>query len=145
MATATRRRRKGYTVQVLDDGRCFICGKDNPIGLKAEFTRDPERRRAETRVRIAEVFQGWQGITHGGIISALLDEICAQACMGCGLMVVTSEIKIRYRAAVPTGSLVTVVGEVVGERRKLVDVKGWLELDGKVMAEAEVVMYRTAE
>lgn len=132
-------------MQVLDDKCCFICGKDNPIGFKAEFMIDPEQRRAETRVRIDETFQGWQGITHGGIISALLDEICAQACMGSGMVVVTSEIKIRYRAPVPTGSLVTVIGEVVGERRKLVDVKGRLELDGKVMAEAEVTMYRTKE
>jgi predicted thioesterase len=59
-------------------------------------------------------------------------------------MVVTSEIRLRFRAPVPTGSVVTVIGEVVGERRRLVDVKGWLELDGKVMAEAEVTMYRTA-
>lgn len=132
-------------MQVLDDSHCFICGKENPIGLKAEFVIDPVRRRAETRVRIDAVFQGWQGITHGGIISALLDEICAQACIGSGLMVVTSEIKIRYRAPVPTGSLVTVIGEVVGERRRFVDVKGRLELDGKVMAEAEVTMYRTTK
>ncbi|MDD2900400.1 MAG: PaaI family thioesterase [Desulfuromonadaceae bacterium] len=131
-------------MQVLDDSCCFICGKDNPIGFKAEFTIDPERRWAETRVRIDETYQGWQGITHGGIISALLDEICAQACIGSGLTVVTSEIKVRYRAPVPTGSLVTVIGEVVGERRRLVDVKGRLELDGKVMAEAEVTMFRTA-
>ena len=115
----------------------------NPIGFKAELLIDSERRRAETCVRIDETFQGWQGITHGGIISALLDENCAQACMGGGLMVVTSEIKLRYRAPVPTGSVVTVIGEVVGERRRLVDVKGRLELDGKIMAEAEVVMYRT--
>ncbi|MDD2309334.1 MAG: hypothetical protein PHH91_07095, partial [Desulfuromonadaceae bacterium] len=59
--------KRGNTVQVRDDNRCFICGKDNHIGFKAEFTIDPERRRAETRVRINEVFQGWQGITHGGI------------------------------------------------------------------------------
>jgi len=131
-------------MQVLDDGRCFICGKDNPIGFKAEFTIDSELRRAETRVRIDEAFQGWQGVTHGGIISALLDEICVQACMGCRLVVVTGETKIRYRAPVPTGSVVTVIGEVVGDRRRLVDVKGRLELDGKVMAEADAVMYRTA-
>jgi uncharacterized protein (TIGR00369 family) len=136
--------KKGITVQVLDDNRCFICGKDNPIGFKAEFTIDPDHRRAETRVRINEIFQGWQGITHGGIISALLDEICALACMGSGIMVVTCEIKLRFRAPVPTGSIVTVIGEVVGERRRLVDVKAWLELDGKVMAEAEVTMFRTA-
>lgn len=132
-------------MQIIDDHRCFICGKENQIGLKAEFALDPERRRAETRVSIGAEFQGWQGITHGGIVSALLDEICAQACMCCGLTVVTSEIKIRYKAPVPTGSVVNVIGEVVGERRRLVDAKGWIELDGKIMAEAEVVMYRTAQ
>lgn len=131
-------------MEVLDDGRCFICGKDNPIGLKAEFRKDPARRRAETQVLIGEQFQGWQGITHGGIISALLDEICAQACICSGLHVVTSELKLRYRAPVPTGSLVTAIGEVIGERRRLVDAKGWIELDGKIVAEAEVVMFRTA-
>lgn len=130
-------------MQVLDDGRCFICGKDNPIGLKATFITDPVRRRAETHVRIAEAFQGWQGITHGGIISALLDEICAQACMCSGLQVVTSELKLRYRAPVPTGSVVTVIGEVVAERRRLITAQGRLELNGAVMAEAEVTLFRT--
>lgn len=130
-------------MQVVDDSCCFICGKKNPIGFKAEFTVDPQKRRAETRLQIGEEFQGWQGVTHGGIISALLDEICAQACMCCGLSVVTSEMKIRFRAPVPTGSVVTVIGEVIGERRRLVDVKGWLEIDGKIMAEAELTMYRT--
>lgn len=129
-------------MQVVDDGHCFICGKDNPVGLQASFLIDPEKRRAETTVLIAEHFQGWQGITHGGIISALLDEICAQACMGTGLQVVTSEIKLRYRAPVPTGSTIRVIGEVTGERKRLVDVKGWAELDGALVAEAEVTMFR---
>ncbi len=77
-------------MQIIDDHRCFVCGRENQIGLKAEFALDPERRRAETRVSIGAEFQGWQGITHGGIVSALLDEICAQACMCCGLSVVTA-------------------------------------------------------
>ena len=135
--------KEGIAVQILDDGNCFICGKDNPIGFKAVFDIDPAQRRAMTTVRIPEAYQGWQGITHGGIISALLDEICAQACIGAGMKIVTSEMKLRYRAPVSTGSVVTVIGEVIGERRRLVDVKARLELDGKIMAEAEVIMYRT--
>jgi uncharacterized protein (TIGR00369 family) len=130
-------------MQVLDDGNCFVCGKDNSFGFKAEFVINPVERRATTVVRIPEQFQGWSGITHGGIISALLDEISAQACMGAGFQIVTSEIKIRYRAPVPTGSVVTAIGKVVGERRRLVDVQARLELDGKIMADAEVIMYRT--
>ena len=62
--------------------------------------------------------------------------------MGSGLQVVTSELKLRYRAPVPTGSTITVIGEVTGERRRLVDVKGRAELDGKVVAEVEVIMFR---
>ncbi len=129
-------------MDVVDDGRCFVCGKDNPIGLKARFIVDPDQRRAETTVQIAEHFQGWQGITHGGIISALLDEICAQACMCSGMQVVTSELKLRYRAPVPTGASLRVIGEVVGERRRLVEVKGRAELEGQVVAEAQVTMFR---
>lgn len=131
-------------MQVIDDGRCFVCGRDNPIGLKAGFTVDPQRKRAETRVRISELYQGWQGVIHGGIISALLDEICAQVCLGCGFQVVTSEMKVRFRAPLPAGSLVTVTGEITGERRRLVDVRGRLEFGGKLIAEADAVMYRTA-
>lgn len=130
-------------MQIIDDGNCFICGKDNPIGFKAVFKINPELRRAETTVCIPESFQGWAGITHGGIISALLDEISAQACMCAGMQIVTSEMKLRYRKPVPTGSIVTVIGEVVGERRRLVDVKARLELDGMIMAVADVTMYRT--
>lgn len=130
-------------MKVLDDGKCIICGKDNPIGFKARFTIDRVRRSATTTVRIPESCQGWKGITHGGIISALLDETCAHACMGAGIQIVTSEIRVRYRAPVPTGAVVTVYGEIAGERRRLLDVKGRLELDGQIMAEADVVMYRT--
>lgn len=131
-------------MQVVDDNHCFICGSLNPIGLHAVFATDPEKGRAETRVRIPEHFQGWRGIVHGGILSALLDEICAQACMARGLQVVTSELRLRYRKPVPTGSEVTVTGEIVGERRRLIDVQARIELDGQVMAEAEVIMFKTA-
>lgn len=128
-------------MQVIDDGHCFICGTNNPIGLHATFTTDPQRGSAETRVRIPEHFQGWQGVSHGGILSALLDEVCAQACMARGLQVVTSEMRLRYRKPVPTGSEVAVTGAIVGERRRLIDMRGSIELNGQVVAEAEVIMY----
>ncbi len=61
---------------------CLICGDNNPIGLHADFTTNKENGSATTTVTIPSVFQGWQGITHGGMIAALLDETCAQACIG---------------------------------------------------------------
>lgn len=132
-------------MEIVDDRGCFICGEKNPIGMKAKFTVDPQGRRAETEVLLREEFQGWKGITHGGILASLLDEICAQACICSGLTVVTGEIKIRYKAPVPTGVLVKAVGEVTEDRGRKVSVKGWIELEGKIMAEAEVTMFRTSK
>lgn len=56
-----------------------------------------------------------------------------------GFPLVTSEIKIRYKVPVPSGSVATVIGEC----RRLVDPKGRIELDGKIVAEAEVIMFYT--
>lgn len=127
---------------VKDDGRCFVCGERNPHGLRIPFSIDVERRRAEGRTRIADDFQGWQGITHGGIIAALLDEVCMHACRTLGDQLVTAEITVRYREPVPTGCEVFLVGEVTGSERRLVVARGRIEIDGRVAAEAEVRVVR---
>ena len=52
---------------------CFACGKDNPIGLKMEFTMDAEECVAYFTPR--QEHQSYDGRMHGGLISVLLDEI----------------------------------------------------------------------
>ena len=56
---------------------CFVCGKDNPIGLKLRFDWDGKTARAEFTP--TELYQGWQGVVHGGIIAVMLDEVAAWA------------------------------------------------------------------
>ena len=51
---------------------CFLCGIDNPIGLKLKFYTDEEGR-CIARFRPKPEHQGYPGQLHGGIISALLD------------------------------------------------------------------------
>jgi hypothetical protein len=61
---------------------CFVCGIDNPIGLKLKFYTDDEGRciaRFPVPVwhrtgRPKAEHQGYPGQLHGGIISSLLDE-----------------------------------------------------------------------
>ena len=60
------------------DGRannCFVCGIDNPIGLKVEFSLlyyvcigsfTPQMQHA-----------GYDNLTHGGILFSLLDDVMA--------------------------------------------------------------------
>lgn len=127
---------------VKDDGGCFVCGRDNPVGFRIPFVVDRDRQRAEGRTTIAEQFQGWQGIVHGGVVAALLDEVCMHACRTVGDQMVTAEITVRYREPVPTGREVLLVGEVCGSERRLVLARGRLELDGRVAAEADARIFR---
>jgi acyl-coenzyme A thioesterase PaaI-like protein len=51
---------------------CFVCGIENPIGLKLSFYTDDEGR-CIARFRPREEHQGYPGHLHGGVISTLLD------------------------------------------------------------------------
>jgi acyl-coenzyme A thioesterase PaaI-like protein len=61
------------------DNYCFVCGKDNPQGLKIKVTYLPEEMAAETQVALPREYQGWADVIHGGILSTLLDEMMAHA------------------------------------------------------------------
>jgi len=61
------------------DNYCFVCGKDNPRGLKIRVQYFPEEMAAETRVTLPREYQGWADVIHGGILSTLLDEMMAHA------------------------------------------------------------------
>jgi acyl-coenzyme A thioesterase PaaI-like protein len=51
---------------------CFVCGIENPIGLKLRFYTDDEGR-CVARFQPKPEHQGLPGQLHGGIISALLE------------------------------------------------------------------------
>jgi len=51
---------------------CFACGQLNPGGLHLEF--DVSRDRAEARYTALQRHQGYDGLLHGGVVTALLDD-----------------------------------------------------------------------
>ena len=52
---------------------CFACGTENPIGLNLQFYS--EGSAVCTEISLNKVYEGWEGIAHGGIVSTLLDEV----------------------------------------------------------------------
>ncbi|MEZ4599204.1 MAG: PaaI family thioesterase [Syntrophotaleaceae bacterium] len=124
-------------MEVLKSEGCFVCGLDNPSGLKARFTTDRENNRSSCRLILDARFQGWADVVHGGVISALLDEACIYAGLGLGRQLVTAELSVRFRKPLPVDREVLVSGEVLEIRRKVLRVKAWLSLDDEVHAEAE--------
>ena len=123
---------------LLDNRLCFVCGQGNSGGLQARFQIDRQAGRAECRLIIPATFQGWQGVVHGGIVSALLDEVAIQACRGVGEDLLTAEIRVRYSKAVPVGVEVEVSGTVKRRRGRLIEVDSELVINGVTHATATV-------
>lgn len=79
--------------------------------------------------------QGYPGMTHGGIIATLLDEVMANALFTQGIFVVTAEMTVRYLHKVPTGQKVYLYSRIVSHHKRLYEVEGWLEDEtGKELA-----------
>jgi uncharacterized protein (TIGR00369 family) len=122
---------------------CFVCGMQNPIGLKAFFYQDEEGR-VVAHFTGKEEHQGYPGVMHGGIVTALLDEVIARVAIAQDLLWgVTAKLEVRFRRPVPLGQPLTLVGEMTRLRSRTVEAHGEIRLeDGTVAAEAEGVYIR---
>jgi uncharacterized protein (TIGR00369 family) len=123
---------------------CFVCGRQNPVGLKIDFYEDAEDKQVRSELTVPDEYQGYPGVVHGGIVAAILDEVSGRAIMMGGYdeyLMATLRLTIRYRRPTPTGTPLTAVGWVermggVGAR-----VAGEIRLaDGTVTAECESVL-----
>lgn len=90
--------RFGYEIH---HSKCFGCGKDNPIGLKANFTYDTERNQVYFVYNFQEDYNGAPSFVHGGIISTLLDETMGSLCFHLGFLVMTDEMCYKYHKPTP--------------------------------------------
>jgi acyl-coenzyme A thioesterase PaaI-like protein len=120
---------------------CFVCGRENPFGLKLEFyTHSPGKVRAD--LRVPSEYEGYPGIVHGGIIAAILDECGGRAQMtDPDRFMVTAQLNVRYRLPVPTENDLVVIGHA-GDRRGRVSYahSEIRDLDGDILADAELVL-----
>jgi len=117
------------------DGYCFVCGPDNPEGLRIRFAA--AEGRAEASYAPRREHQGYAGISHGGIVAALLDEAMVYAATSLGHWVATAEMTIRYSRPAPTGETLTVAAEVVRRQKRLVECRAEIRgEDGSLLAAA---------
>lgn len=122
---------------------CFVCGRNNPGGLHLHFFADAENRiHAEFTPRAEH--QGFPGITHGGVISAIFDETIGRTAIANDLWCVTAELTIRYKKPVPIGEPVNIMGEVVKISARVLHGRGEIRSvrDNILLAEAEGVYIR---
>jgi uncharacterized protein (TIGR00369 family) len=121
----------------IDDGRCFACGMRNDHGLRLRFVPDGEHGvRGETALRA--VFQGWQGVAHGGIVMTLLDEAMAHAAGRAGYRGVTAGVRVRFRRPVPLETPLLLRGRVRSLRRNVLKLEASVsDANGTLLAAGE--------
>ena len=119
-----------------DYGLCFACGPRNPYGLKLHFERDGDR--IVSRFTALEEYQGFPGYLHGGIITALLDEVMSRvSIVNQNRWSMTAGIDVHFRKPVFIGQEVTAVAEHLETNRRVVTAQAELVLpDGTVAAKA---------
>ncbi len=123
---------------------CFVCGRQNPVGLKLDFYEDRESGQVRAEFVVPDVYQGYPGVVHGGVIAAVLDELSGRAVMIDGSeedLMATLRLTVRYHRPTPTETPLVGVGWVERGGRRRARVAGEIRLpDGTVTASCESLL-----
>lgn len=121
---------------------CFVCGLESSVGLKARFD-DNGADTVQARYTVDEIYQGYPGVVHGGVVAALLDETAGRTTMitDPNRFMFTGRLMIKYRQPVPVETELLLVGRLLKDRGRLAQAHSEIRLpDGEVAAEADVTM-----
>lgn len=119
------------------DPQCFVCGRENPCGLRLTFTAANGKAAAEFSP--SDTHQGYRNLVHGGILSSILDEAMIQAALAEGVAPVTAELTVRFKQPLPVGERAVVEAEIVLRGPRLLKAAAVIRRagDGAVIAEAQ--------
>ena len=124
-------------------GYCWICGEKNKGGLQLKFDLNKSTKSIQTNFISAETYQGYDGIVHGGILAALLDEAMAKLAFELGYNAVTAMLNVRFKTPAKVKEKLTIRGEIAQANRRLVLAKATIHReDGTLIAEGDSKLVR---
>jgi len=128
---------------------CFVCGRENPVGLKVRWLQDEAAGEIRGTLTLPEHFNGYPGVAHGGIVAAVLDETAGRAVLvdgGFEDLMVTAKLEVVYRRPTPTGVPLEAVGRLLRRGETRAEAEAELRLaDGTVTARCSVLLARPPE
>ncbi|NBV23136.1 MAG: PaaI family thioesterase [Proteobacteria bacterium] len=116
---------------------CFVCGESNLHGLRLRFQTDEARVITRFTPRAEHI--GFKGVTHGGILATVLDEIMVWAvAVNTRRFAYCAEMTVRFqRPARPDEELLVTAELVANRRNKIFDAKAKLhDPSGQIVATA---------
>ena len=123
---------------------CFLCGLENDASLKMRWYEDHQAQQVRSTVTVPNHFNGYPGVVHGGIVSAILDETSGRAVMlksGKDALMVALKLEVRFRRPTPTNTPLTVIGWTIKQNTYRAQVAGEIRLpDGTLTAECKAIV-----
>jgi len=111
-----------HTIQLPHTGHCLVCGRQNPYGMKLDVFVVPENGLVFIEFTPRSYHVGYEGIVHGGLLTAVLDEAMTWAATWKGKrFCVCGELLIRFRHTARVGEKLRVEALVDFYRHKLVE------------------------
>ncbi len=129
-------------MELVDDQMCFVCGKQNRLGLQLDFELVGEEE-IRTTFLPTQRFQGFKDLVHGGIIAMLLDEVMVNGVWRRGIRAVTGKLEVRLKHPVKIGEPLHFVARRVRDGGKILEMEGQATTaQGVVVAEAKGLLMR---
>jgi uncharacterized protein (TIGR00369 family) len=117
---------------------CFACGEENRLGLQLDIRLNGDR--TECVFRPSAYFQGPPGVTHSGVVAAILDEVMTQLIQARLLPAATRKIEVTYRRPLRVGRLYRFTAEVVSENQRIIAARAEArDEDGRQVARARAI------
>jgi acyl-coenzyme A thioesterase PaaI-like protein len=120
-----------------------VMGRYNPLAPPIDLSLEDERIVA--RVRLREAHQGFAGLAHGGVVSAIFDEVLAMATIVSGVSGATVSLKVEYRRPTPLHEDLRFEAWIERVQRRRVQVCGCCLLGDEILSEAEGIFVRPVQ
>ncbi len=122
---------------------CFGCGEENPFGLRLKM--EIEDGALKTDFTPGPHHEGWPGIVHGGVISALLYEVMENWPYLHGVVTMMRSMDTRLRSPATVGRPIRATSWLERREGRELDVAARLESDGKTIAEGRASLVELDE
>ncbi|MEM7543338.1 MAG: PaaI family thioesterase [Pseudomonadota bacterium] len=121
----------------LDANQCFVCGPENENGLRLSFRIEDDVCRGSFTSAPHHV--GFDGVTHGGIVFAVLDDAMANWFFLQGARGYTAKSEIRYRQPMAVGATIDVECRLLKRKGRLMMLSASAtdRISGKITAESD--------
>jgi len=127
----------GSGIATMRSHHCFACGDLNVQGLRLPLHLDHGMCWTETT--LDPRFAGWEGVAHGGILCAILDEVMAWALIAEDCWGMTARMSVDFRRPVEVGRQIRAEGRFLDRRRRLLRTEGRIldRTSGELLATAQ--------